>query len=86
MFLQSAKLIAFRFEHFGRCGGCLFCGTTNKRFLKFFKIDFVELRSRLFKAPLMKRKKVESVAVWRLCNYTLTMSRSPIKRLLSAHW
>ena len=36
-----------RFEHFGRGGGFLFCGTTNKKFLKFLKFDFEDLHLRL---------------------------------------
>ena len=36
-----------RFEHFGRAGGFLFCGITNKKFLKFLKFDFEVLHPRL---------------------------------------
>ena len=43
--VQCSSLM--RFEHFGRGGGFLFCGTTNKKFLKFLKFDFEVLHPRL---------------------------------------
>ena len=58
-----------RFEHFGRGGGFLFCGTKNKNFLKFLKFDFEDLHPRLLRDPLMRPNKVKTVAVKRLSIY-----------------
>ena len=45
IYIYSSSLV--RFEHFGRGGGFLFCGNTNKRFLQFLKFDFEVLHPRL---------------------------------------
>ena len=54
-----------RSEHFGRGGGFLFGGTTNKKFLKFVKFDFKDVYPRLPQAPLIRSNKVETAAVRR---------------------
>ena len=41
--LRAKSSLFKRFEHFGRGGGFLFCGTTNKKILKFRKFDFEDL-------------------------------------------
>ena len=68
-FMQSSSLM--RFEHFGRDGGFLFCGTTNKKFLKFLKFDIENIHPKLLYAPLMRPTKAEKVAVKRLSNCNL---------------